>query len=74
MMTFRKVVVERIGISGPGSDRTAAMNWCAENGLAVTKEFRRQKGRGFQIEAARIVRDGTVDKWTATAKKLLEDA
>lgn len=70
MMTFRRVVVARTSISGPKSDRQAALDWCAENGLAVTKEFRRPKGRGFQILAAQIVRDGSVEKWKASAKQI----
>lgn len=70
MMTFRRVVVERIGITGPKGDRQAALDWYTENGLAVEKEFRRPKGRGFQILAARIVRDGTYPRWTATAEQL----
>ena len=70
MMTFRRVVVARTSITGPGCDREAALNWCAENGLAVEKESRLTKGRGFRIIAASIVRDGTVPKWTATAEQL----
>ncbi len=69
-MTFRRIVVERTLISGPKGDRQASLDWCAENGLAIEKEFRRPKGRGFQILAARIVRDGSVPKWTATADQL----
>ena len=69
-MTFRRVVVERIGISGPESDRQAALDWCVENGLVVEKEFRRPKVRRFQILAQRILRPASVPKWTATAKQL----
>ena len=69
-MIFRRVVVERIGIVGPKVERQAALDWCVENGFAVEKEFRRPKGRGFQILAARLMRDGRKNRWTATAKQL----
>ena len=69
-MTFRRVVVARTSITGPGCDRESALDWCAENGLAVEKEFRLSNGRGFRIIAARIVRDGSVSRWKATAAQI----
>ena len=69
-MTFRRVVVERIGISGPESDRQAALDWCAENGLAPEQDKRQVENGRFRVIASRIVRDARSVKWTATAKQL----
>lgn len=69
-MIFRRVVVERIGIAGAKRGRQAAMDWCAENGYAVQKEFRRVNKGQFQILASRIVRDGQACKWSATPAQL----
>ncbi len=70
MITFKRIVVERIGISGPKSDHPSAVEWCTENGYAITKGVRHIGAGPFQILAARIVRDGSVVKWKATAKGL----
>ena len=68
-MTFKRIVVERIVVTGPKGDLPAARDWCSKNGYAVEDEISRNGGGCFNLRVVRLINPAR-NRWTATAAQL----